>query len=87
MLAAAARRAEVAAPPGFEVRDALTVWVSLTYLLALVEAQAFAGGLLEVDLSGVGVAFSTRPSRNESTRRSYYGRELVEGAWTKTRSQ
>ena len=51
-------RAVVAAPPGFEVRDALTVCVILTRGFALVEGQAFAGGLREVYLSRVGVAFS-----------------------------
>ena len=69
----------MAAPPGFVVRDALTVCVILTRGFALVEGQAFAGRLREVYLAGVGVTFTVRPGRNKSTRQAYRGQELVEG--------
>ena len=67
----------MAAPPGFEVRDALTVCVILTRGFALVEGQAFAGGLRDVYLSRVGVTFSFWTDRNKSTRQAYRGHELV----------
>ena len=67
----------MAAPPGSVVRHALTVGVILTRLFALVEAQAFAGGLSEVDLAGVGVAFRFRARRHPSTHQTYRGCESV----------
>ena len=69
----------MAAPPSFVVRDALTVCVILTRGFALVEGQAFAGGLLEVYLAGVGVTFSVGTGRNKNTWQAYRGQELVEG--------
>ena len=63
----------MAAPPGFVVRYALAVGVILTRLLALVEAQAFAGGLREVYLAGVGIAFRFRAGRHPNKRQTYRG--------------
>ena len=69
----------MAAPPSFVVRDALAVCVILTRGFALVEAQAFAGGLREVYLSRVGITFGIRTGRNESTRQAYRSHEFGEG--------
>ena len=69
----------MAAPPGFVVRHTLAVCVILTRGFALVEAQAFAGGLGEVYLAGVDVTFHFQAGRNKSTWQAYQGHELGKG--------